>query len=228
MPSITASPSYYINPSRKYVEAPPGVFIILARHGSTEANDASTPRVRGWKDFQLDDTGRIEAQMLGYKVKPYGPKKIVSSDFDRDSQTANIVANIVITNNVETDYDLRTWDVGSFSEQPLKDVNPAIASIYRNPWMKPPGSNESFNDFSARFIGAFERYIKLASIDIYRPLMLITHGKNIALAKTYIDGGNEWESIMPKPAGCAIVSVGLDRGLYIDIIPPIENVIEDV
>lgn len=228
MPSITSAPSYYRNQFRKYIDADPGVLVILARHGATQANDAKMPLVRGWYDVPLDSKGKLEAQLLGNKMKKYQPSKIVSSDFLRDQETANIVASIVITNNIETDYNLRTWDVGNFSGKPLADVNPAIEQLYKEPWRKPPGSDESFNDFSHRFISTLDMYLKTASINIYRPLMLIAHGKNIALAKTYIDGGNAWESQMPKPAGYAVISVGNDRTLSIDIHGASEPVIEDI
>ena len=68
----------------------------------------------------------------------------------------------------------------------------------------------------------------MATIDMYRPILLVTHGKNIAYTKTYIDGGNAWESVMPKPAGYAILRIELDKSLSIEIVPPFENVIEDV
>src|SRR5260370_23737242 len=228
MPNIQAAPLHYYKPFRQYVDAEPGVIVILARHGATEANEAKVPLVRGWEDFSLDDHGKLEAQLLGYRLKKYDPRKIIHSDFLRDTETANIIANIIPTNDIEVDNNLRTWDVGRFSGQSLKQANPAIEQIYKNPWTKPPGSDESFNDFSTRFIGCLERYLSLGSIEAYRPILLVTHGKNIALAKTYVDGGNVWESIMPGAGKMAIISVNNDRTLSIELEKPTENVIEDV
>jgi broad specificity phosphatase PhoE len=229
MPSITAAPSYYNNPYRKYMDnADPGVLLILARHGSTESNDASIPLVRGWHDIDLDDNGKIQAQLLGHKMRQYDPKKVVSSDFLRDQSTANILASIINTNDVEVDSNLRTWDVGDFGGKPLIEANPVIAEMYKNPSRKPPGSGETFNEFTDRFTSALSRYLTMSSIDIYRPLLLVTHGKNIALAFTYINGGNTWDAIMPGPSGYAIISVNQDRSLSIEMSQPIEDVIEDV
>ena len=213
---------------KHYYDCRPGVIAILCRHGATKANDDKVPLVRGWEDFELDDNGKMEAQLLGHKLRQYGIAKIVSSDFIRDAQTANIISNIVKTNDLETDFDLRTWDVGTFSGKPLALVNPAIEEIYKTPWRRPEGGSETFNEFSQRVIRCLDKWLTIATIDIYRPILLVTHGKNIAYTKTYIDGGNAWESIMPKPAGCAIISVEPDRSLSIEVIPPYENVIEDI
>lgn len=213
---------------KQYVDAKPGVLAVLCRHGATQANDEQVPLVRGWEDFNLDEHGELEAQLLGYKLQPYGIAKIVHSDFIRDSQTANIIANIVKTNDLETDFNLRTWDVGIFSGKPLAIVNPAIEELYKTPWRRPDGGSESFNDFSLRTTSSFERWFKYASIDVFRPILLVTHGKNIAMAKTYIDGGNAWESVMPEPGGYAVISVNLDKSLKMDFPTPTEPVIEDV
>lgn len=218
--------SYY-NP-RRFVDTEPGILLILCRHGATAANDAEEPKVRGWDNLPLDDSGILGTQLLGHKLKSMNPKKIIHSDFMRDGQTANIIANIVATNDLESDWDLRTWDVGQFSGKTLKDVNPAIEYLYKNPWLAPPGSSETFNEFSARFTKALDKYITLATIDDFRPVVLVSHGKNIALAKTYVDGGNAWESVMPKPGGYATISVTPERTLAISIDGPTENVIEDV
>lgn len=211
---------------KQHINAKPGVLLILCRHGATAANEGE-PKVRGWTDFELDDHGKLEAQLLGNRLKKYAIKKIIHSDFNRDTQTAHIIANIVVTNDIEPDYDLRTWDVGNFSGKPLSEANPVIEEIYKNPWIKPDGSDESFNDFSRRFIGALEKYMNLASIDVFRPILIVTHGKNMALAQTYIEGGNAWEARMPLPGKMAVISVNPDTTLRIDM-EESEPVIEDI
>lgn len=221
---MASSPYIY----KKHIEATPGVLAILARHGSTGDNDATVPRVRGWHDLPLDDKGKIEAQLLASRLRKYNAQYIVSSDFMRDVQTSDILSNLLDIKNIEVDVNSRTWDVGNFSGQPLELVNPAIEELYKNPWIYPPGSQENFNEFSERVTSFLDDKFKLASISIYRPIIIVTHGKNIALCRSNIIGGNAWESFMPKPAGFAVVSVGLDRVLKIEIEQPEENVIEDI
>lgn len=211
----------------QYFDADPGVLAVLCRHGSTESNDAKVPLVRAWADVGLDEKGKIEAQLLGHKIRKYQPKELVHSDFARDSETGVIIANILGV-SIETDFDLRTWDVGTLAGQPLADANPTIEYLYKNPWIKPPGSGESYNDFSARCLNCLQKHLAFASIEAFRPIVIVTHGKNIACAGTWITGGLAWEQDMPKPGGFAVVGVNKDRTLVFDIDGPFENVIEDI
>ena len=213
---------------QQFINANPGVLLILCRHGATEANDGKAPSVRGWQDLPLGDDGKIEAQLTGNNLKKYGIKGITCSDFMRDTETAQIISKIIGVPNIDVDFNARTWDVGIYSGDKLKDANPAIEALYKMPWKTPPGSGESFNDFSARFTKLLTNKMTLASIDVFRPQLIVTHGKNIALANTYINGGLEWESIMPKPAGVAVISVEPNRSLAMKIFPPTEPVIEDI
>lgn len=217
-------------PLNKYfMEAEPGPLVILMRHGSTRANEGGKPLIRAWKDYPLDEKGKVEAQVAARKLEDYKPGYIVSSDLMRDTETASIVADILRQPNKETDFDARTWDLGGFEGEPLEEANPAIEQLYKNPWTKAPGSSESFNDFSARWQKFLDRKMYLAAnVAEMRPVLIVTHGKNIALSQSYIDGILPETAEMPKPAGFAVISVGEDRSLEIEMIGKTESVIEDV
>jgi broad specificity phosphatase PhoE len=212
-------PSYFAN-------AKPGVLAILMRHGST-ADNGGAKVVRGWKDQELTPAGRIEAQLTADKLAKYKPAKVFHSDFMRDSETAHIVA-AKLNLPTEADFNLRTWDVGDYSGQPESEVNPAILRLYRTPWAMPPGSTESFNDFSRRFINYFEDRLRdAANIETYRPPVIVSHGRNIAQAHSHIDFLLPWEARMPMPAQFALINVNPDRTIGIEFIGESEPVIED-
>lgn len=198
------------------------------RHGRTEANEGE-PRIRAWKDYPLDESKKVEIKMTAQKLKSYSPGFICSSDLMRDTNTADIVAGVLNQSNRETDFNARTWDMGSFEGQYLKDVNPAIDGLYRRPWEVPLGSCESFNGFSKRWLDLLDRRMTMAAeIPQFRPGLIVTHGKNIALANSYIEGIPAWEARMPLPAGYAVISVNYDRTLSLEIKTESEPVIEDV
>jgi len=217
-------------PINKYsMQADPGPLVILMRHGSTRANEGGEPVIRAWKDYQLDDKGKIGAQLTARKLADYKPGLIVSSDLMRDTETAHIVSAVLGQPNLETDFGARTWDMGNFEGQPLKEANPAIEEFYKHPWEKPPGSSESFNDFSARWQSFLDRKMYLAAnVAEMRPVLIVTHGKNLALSQSYIDGILPEKAEMPLPAGYAVISVSEDRSLEIEMMGKTENVIEDV
>jgi broad specificity phosphatase PhoE len=202
--------------------------VILARHGRTAANEG-TPVIRAWKDYQLDPAHKVDIQLTGNKLKDYKPGYIVSSDLMRDTETASILADMMNLANRETDFDARTWDMGLFEGQPLGDVNGAIEALMQRPWELPPGSSETYNDFSARWIKFLDRKMYLAAnVAEMRPAVIVTHGKNIAAAQSYIDGIFPEKAMMPVPAGYAVISVGEDRSLGIEMYGETEPVIEDV
>lgn len=193
------------------------------------ANEGGKPLIRAWKDYELDPAKKIDIQLMAEKLKAYKPGYIVSSDLMRDTETAHIVANTLNLSNKETDFEARTWDMGTFEGQPIEDVNAAIEKLYQRPWENPPGSSESFNDFSARWLGFLDRKMYLmANVSAMRPGIIVTHGKNIALSNSYFDGILPEKAEMPLPAGYAVISVGEDRSLSMEIFGETEPVIEDV
>lgn len=229
MPGYFLQASSACNELRYTWEAEPGPLVILMRHGSTRANEGSKPLIRAWKDYPLDDNGRAEARSAAQKLKQYKPGVIVSSDLMRDTETAQIVSAILQQPNLETDFDARTWDMGNFEGQPIEEVNPAIAQLYKRHWELPPGSSESFNDFSGRWQKFLDRKMYLAAnVEEMRPVLIVTHGKNIALSQSYLDGILPEKAIMPLPAGFAVIRVAEDRGLEIEMVGKTENVIEDI
>lgn len=199
------------------------------RHGKTRFNDPANPIVRAWIDEPLSDEGRLDAQLLANKLAKYSPQYMYSSDFMRDTETSEILASRLNISGRETDFDARTWDLGAYSGRPAKEVNEAIKGLYDRPWEVPPGSSESFNDFSTRWTAFLEAKLDYAcKIPAHRPPIIVTHGRNIALSQAHYDGIMFQDARMPFPAGFAVISVADDRSVEIDLKSPTESVVEDV
>lgn len=214
---------------RYRLQAPPGVLVILMRHGKTSGNNPSNPQVRGWKDSELTPEGRMDVQLTAQKLRKYNPQWIVSSDFMRDTETAQIIATQLNITNVETRWNCRTWDTGDFSGQPESEVNSQIQEIYKHPWEAAPGGSESMNDFMERWQGFLDSQLDLAgNVEAMRPGILVTHGRNIAATDAYLNGVNTWEADMPVPAGFACVEVDDTGYLSLRFVGAKEPVATDV
>lgn len=64
--------------------------LLLARHGQTDDNREPL-RFQGWRDTQLNDTGRRQAAELAERVAGEGFVSLWSSDLSRAAETAEIV-----------------------------------------------------------------------------------------------------------------------------------------
>lgn len=199
------------------------------RHGSTGFNNPSNPIIRAWADEPLSPEGRIEVQMTANKLKQYNPQYIYSSDFMRDTETAHLLANVLGISGKETDYDCRTWDVGDFTGKPESEVAEALNWFYAHPWETPPGSSESFDEFSSRWTKTLDAKLEFAAnVDAQRPPIIVTHGRNLALTDSYLNGKSYTEGEMPYPAGYALIAVNNDRSLSFEIVGAQESVLLDV
>lgn len=204
------------------------VLALLIRHGRTKANEGSNPKLRAWEDYPLDDAGKLDAQMAGQKAKFYRPKIIYSSDLQRDSQTAMIIAEICGNIPYETNFALRTADVGTLSGLPEKDVRDRILRWYQNP-SEPAPSGESFNNFTRRFWRFLEPKLELArEVTAFRPSIFTTHGRNIAYLHSYYAQLPPEEACMPLPGGIAVIRSNQDGVDTFEFLGPTEDIQRDV
>lgn len=170
----------------------------------------------------------MEVELAARKLAPYNLQFLYSSDFMRDTETKFILASRLGISGLDTEYDARTWDTGMFSGRPESEVNPAILEIYKQPWNSAPGGSESMNDFASRWTSFLDAKMNLAAqVESFRPLGIITHGRNIAMTESYLTGRNTWECDMPMPAGHALISIGDDCSINFEIVDPKESVAID-
>lgn len=209
---------------RYHFSTRPGILAIMARHGKTDMNASNT--VRGWENPPLSDEGHIAAQMLANKLQKYEPKGVWSSELTRDHQTAEAIAKLMNIPHTP-DYDLRTWDIGELAGKPEEEVQPTIAELYRQAWKTPPGSSENFNEFTSRFLNFIESKLQLCACEDFRPQVFVTHGRNLAIIDTYLNGDygiDMMQAKMPIPAGYGLIIVNPDRSLSLEFESDTESV----
>src|SRR6267154_3434386 len=204
------------------------VIALLVRHGKTKLNIAKRPRLRAWEDPALTDEGRMDIQMAANKLKIYRPKMIYSSDFRRDSESAFLIAEILGNIPYETDFALRTADVGTLSGMLEDDVKERVMRWYQNP-SEPAPSGESFNQFAKRLWRFYEPKLELArEVDAFRPTIFLTHGRDIAYLDSYSRGVPPEDAIMPVPGGIAAVRSTTDGRDALEFLGETEPVQKDV
>ncbi len=184
------------------------VLALVVRHGRTGLN--ARKRLRAWEDPPLESEGELDAYMAANKIKIYRPKIVYSSDFRRDTGTAFIIAEVNGNIPYETDFALRTADVGTLSGMKEDDARARVLRWYQNPW-EPAPSGESRNDFEKRFWKFYEPKLELArEVEAFRPTVFVTHGRDIAYLDSYYRGIPGEDALMPMPGGIAVVRGTLD------------------
>lgn len=204
------------------------VLALLVRHGKTGLNTAKRPRLRAWEDPPLTDEGRIDIQMAANKLKFYRPKMIYSSDFQRDSESAFIIAEMMGNIPYETDFALRTANVGTLSGMLEEDAQSRVLRWYQNP-NEPAPSGESFNQFARRLWRFYESKLELArEVPAFRPTIFLTHGRNIAYLDSYYRSLPPENALMPLPGGIAVVRESADGMDAMEFLGETEPVQSDV
>jgi broad specificity phosphatase PhoE len=202
------------------------VIALLVRHGRTPFNE--TGKLRAWEDVPLEPEGEMDAYLAANKIKIYRPKMVYSSDFARDSKTAMIIAEVCGNIPYEVDFALRTADVGALSGKTEDETRDRILRWYQNPW-EPAPSGESFNQFERRFWKFYETKLELArEVAAFRPIVFVTHGRNIALLDAYYRQISPENGLMPLPGGIAVVRSNFDGVDSLEFITETESVCTDV
>ena len=211
-------PSETISPARKPL-------VIVVRHGRTTMNKSGV--VRAWEDPALAPEGKLDAQVAGNKIKFYRPKMVYSSDFNRDTETAGIIALICGNIPTEVDYGLRTANLGMLSGQKVEAVRDRTIRWYQNPF-EPAPSGEAFADFGRGFMRAMEPKIELArELEHFRPTVIVTHGKNLAYLDHYYNGMVPEKASMALPGGFGVIYSNMNGLDSFEFMGPTEPVIED-
>lgn len=180
----------------------------MVRHERTDLNDPKKPRLRAWENAPLNRIGQLGAKLTAQNLKPYNPQMIYCSDLARDAQTAEILANDLGNIPYEIDFNLRTADMGELAGMLDEEAAPLVDKWYREPWWPAP-SGESNNDFLKRWYPAFDVKFNLArEVDSFSPMVIVSHGRNLASIHARADGIPQWEAQMPLPGG--IMKVFLD------------------
>ena len=146
--------------------------IYLVRHGQTAANATNT--IQGQSDVPLDETGLLQAELVGKRLRKQHFDVIFSSDLSRAAVTAGSIAD---GREVIFDRNLREWDLGdwvglTFDE--IKEKFPAEAADFTSGSMDAGVSGgESRRQFHDRAGSVMENIISLYP---GKTVLCVTHG----------------------------------------------------
>jgi len=156
--------------------------VTIIRHGATSLNndDVSIDRIRGWQNVPLSKSGASEANRLGKELKKNPPDKLITSDLDRASETAEIISKHTGAPVVEKTRALRPWNVGDYTGQTTEKALPVLTHHMEHSDKEVPGG-ESFNDFKNRFLGGVHKILKKHSGNV----ALVTHHRGERLLEAW-------------------------------------------
>jgi len=159
--------------------------LVVFRHGSTNLNDESDERFRGWADVPLSDKGKEEALASAKKLKDKHIAGIITSDLKRCVETAEIISNEIRAPILEETQGLRPWHLGVMTGQPVKPNLTALQAYINNPDEKVP-DGESFNTFRKRMVTAVLTIQKKYPND---KILIVTHHRGERLIQSWVDAG---------------------------------------
>lgn len=151
--------------------------IVVVRHGETAWNAIS--KVQGQLDVELNETGRQQAAEVGDRLsREPKPSVIYTSDLQRASETAQIIASKCGRVEVVKDADLRERHLGDLQGLVYHEMAKANPKAYKafmskNEEMEIPGGGESIVQLFVRSTSALDR---IAMKHIGERVIIVTHG----------------------------------------------------
>jgi broad specificity phosphatase PhoE len=197
------------------------------RHGRTALNDPKNPKLRAWEEVPLTDEGRAEIQLTANKLKIYSPKMIYSSDLERDTESAMLMAAILGNIPYETDFCLRTADMGTLSGKPEAGLSDFITRWYTAGEQAPSG--ETRPQFRKRMWKFMEPKIELArEVAAFRPTIFICHGRIHAEFDMDYNHKLPEDAMIPMPGGFGVLRSNIDGIDTFENIGETERMLTDV
>jgi broad specificity phosphatase PhoE len=161
----------------------PATRILLARHGETDWNH--TGRWQGHADPPLNELGRRQAAALAERLSHEGISAIYTSDLQRASETARVVAERLDLPVVE-DAALREIDVGSWSGLTRDEVAECFPDGFARWAAGEIGHDgETREELTERVVGAVER---IAGTHSGETILVVTHGGAIRALRRHAAG----------------------------------------
>lgn len=153
--------------------------LYVQRHAPTKDN-AETPgpeKIRGWGNVGIspegEDIAKAAAQTLCGKVSA---PLIVSSDLPRAHDTAKIVASALGNVSVIPAKELRTWNVGEITGQPVESAKPQLDALQHAKPTKPAPNGESYADFYERWSRVVDQLRQMAKD---HDIIAVVHGRQV-------------------------------------------------
>ena len=186
--------------------------IVLARHGETEWNVGEV--FRGRADIDLNDTGRIQAGLLGQFLTETEIETVYSSPLKRALATAGAIAQHHSL-EVEVSPGLNDLNFGEWEGHPVAEVKERYPDVFAL-WADHPEKTrlpggETLDDVSRRA----ERVVSEAVADHSGVVVLVTHRVVIKVLVCALLGlGNRsfWNVMVDT---CGLTTFRHDRGRFV-------------
>lgn len=143
--------------------------LILVRHGESEANIQGI--LQGQSPGALTAKGRAQAQKLADRLRQVPFDLIISSDLQRASETARMIAETTGV-PLELSPQLREWNVGRFDGRPPAYFLAAMRRVTPPSDFKPPGG-ESQRELARRAASFLNQLVEIYPT---QTILLCSHG----------------------------------------------------
>lgn len=190
--------------------------LVVIRHGSTALNNESDERFRGWADVPLAQEGVKEITDSLPALKKAKLDGLITSDLSRTVATAQIISKELNIPILEKTPNLRPWNLGYLTGQPVKPNLPILQDYIKNKPDTPVPQGESFNSFKQRTLREIQSIQQRYPND---KIGIVTHHRNERLIQGWMDEGKPDNAlkVSPKP----FMNKGIPPGSFTDHeIPP--------
>jgi len=167
--------------------------LILVRHGQSTHN--AQARLQGQADPPLSAAGRAEAERLRPALARFDEDRVVTSDLQRASQTAELLGYP----GARRDPRLREIDVGAWQGRPLADFPAGPETAWRGGPLK-ADDGESWADLQARVGAALDELVAAGG-----PWLVVCHGGVVRAALSHVTGADPRRVAGPANASVTIV-----------------------
>lgn len=183
--------------------------LYIIRHGQTEWNVER--RLQGWKNSELTESGRRNAERLAEKLKDVDFDKIYTSTQKRAIDTGNIIKG---DRDIEliTLENLKERGFGSWEGMKIEEIDRLHGKMYKTyketPHLYDPIDGESFEEIYARVNKALDEIISKKGENI----LVVSHGITIKIMISIIkEIPLERLNEIPTYEGTALSICQLDR-----------------
>jgi probable phosphoglycerate mutase len=152
--------------------------MLVMRHAPSSQNK-ETPgpeRIRGWGNVGLGPEGQAVAADAAESLRAHPPSVIFSSDLPRAKETADVVSQQLGGIPVIAHPDLRTWNVGDITGQPVESAKPKLDELQHTKPTEAAPNGESYADFYSRWGKVVD---KLRALGKQTDILAVVHGRQV-------------------------------------------------
>jgi len=148
------------------------------RHAPTSLNKetAGPEKIRGWGNVGLEAEGRAVAKDAAQPLRgKLSHAVVITSDLPRAQQTADVLGQELGAHVVPAP-ELRTWNVGDITGQPVSSAKPQLDQLQHQTPTQTAPNGESYADFYGRWskvVGQLQQIAKTHDV------IAVVHGRQV-------------------------------------------------